>query len=366
MKLGDAMPSRRRSANGGASYLGKPPDSVFDVIFSHLGAKADGLLVPPGRGLDNGVLRLTSGRILAYTMDPISYIPTIGVARSAWLSVHHLASDIATSGLTPRYSLVNYNVPEEMEDTTLGEYVTAFGEECRKLGVSILGGHTGRYPGCGLTIIGASAFFSEAGETKYVTPAMSESGDRVIVTKGPAIEATAVLAHSFPVKIREAAGRNVLKAARARISQCSTFEDSLAATSVGLREEGVTSMHDATEGGVVSALSELAVASGNELMVDLSRLPVPHDVSSVCSLFGLDPFATLSEGTLILTCKASKAKAIGEAMEGLGIPSFEVGVVGPRMGGAGVRREAVARVTRPVPREMYWDVYSRGIREGWK
>ncbi len=345
---------------------GKPSEATMEEILKHLGSKAADLIVPPARGFDNGVLRLGSGRVLVFTADPISFIPSIGARLSAWLSIHHLASDLATSGVLPRYAVVDYNLPVDFSDSSLRAYTVAFGRECRKLGVSVIGGHTGRYPGCGLSIIGGAVLFAEADRSGFVTPAMAAAGDRVVVTKGPALEATSVLAHSFPLKVQEALGQRILSKAKGRLLQCSTLADSLVAASVGIRLDGVTSMHDSSEGGVVTALSELATASGKEIAADLRLIPVPEDVGRVCSLFGLNPFETLSEGTLVVTCRPTKVAKLVRALGKNGTECFEVGEVREgsvrNLGAKG----GVRLSPRTPPYEKYWDVYAQGIEEGWR
>jgi len=353
----------RRASDVG---YGKPSEATLDAILKHRGSKAADLIVPPARGFDNGVLKLGSGRVLVFTADPISFIPSIGARLSAWLSLHHLASDLATSGVLPRYAVVDYNLPVDFGDRSFRAYAVAFGRECGKLGVTIIGGHTGRYPGCGLSIIGGAVLFAEADQSGYVTLAMAAAGDRVVVTKGPALEASAVLAHSFPFKVREALGPGILSKAKGRLLQCSTLADSLVAASVGIRLDGITSMHDATEGGVVTALSELATASGKEIAVDLRLIPVPEDVGRVCSLFGLNPFETLSEGTLIVTCRPAKVAKLVRALLRNGIECFEVGEVregNVRNLGA---KKSMRLSPRTLPHEKYWDVYAQGIEAGWR
>jgi hydrogenase maturation factor len=333
--------------------------------FRHLGAKSSDLLVPPAKGFDNGVLKLGGGRVLVFTADPISYIPSLGADGSAWLSVHHLASDLATSGVAARYAVVDYNLPGDMADRTIRAYLDSFGDRCQELGITIVGGHTGRYPGCGLTIAGAGFMFAEAKETGFVTPAMAMQGDRVLVTKGPALEAAAVLAYSFPSKVSEAFGPSILGRARRRLGQCSVVGEAMAAASIGLRDDGVTAMHDATEGGVVEALAELAAASGKELAVDLSLLRVQEDVAKVCSLFGLNPMETLSEGTLVIACRPGKANRLKKTLALIGIESFEIGEV--RQGAlAALQRDELLKLSSArLPGEKYWDVYAKGIEEGW-
>jgi len=337
----------------------------MDAILNHLGSEAADLLIPPGRGFDNGVLNLGGGKVLVFTADPISFIPSIGASASAWLSIHHLASDLATSGVRPRYAVVDYNLPVDLSHRSLKAYTVALGRECGKLGVSIIGGHTGRYPGCGLSIIGGAVLFAEADRSLFITPAMAAAGDRILVTKGLALEATSVLAHSFPFKVRDALGPRILSEAKGRLLQCSTVADSLVAASVGIRLEGVTAMHDATEGGVVTALSELATASGKEVAVDLRLIPVPEDVAKVCSLFGLNPLETLSEGTLIITCRPAKVAKLVDALRKNGIGCFEVGEVREGCVNKLGIKGGMSLTPRKLPHEKYWDVYAQGIQEGW-
>jgi len=358
------MTSQTGGQKGPAKY-GKPNDSSFEAVFRHLGARAEGILVPPARGFDNGVLKLGPDSVLVFTADPISFIPSLGARMSAWLSLHHLASDLATSGVKPRYAMMDYNLPGDFSDANLRGYLSAFSDESRSLGISIVGGHTGRYPGCGLTVIGAGFLFAEAPSTGYITPSMAHGGDRVLITKGPAIEATAVLALSFSSRTKEALGPGVLAKAKRRLLECSTVEDSLLAASVGLRDDGVTSMHDATEGGVVTALGEMAAASGKEIAADLSLLPVPEDIGKVCSLFGLNPYETLSEGTLVITCRPAKVGRLMGAFRRRGIGCFEVGEVKEGMVGDLRKERGVRLAPKKSPVERYWDVYARGIEEGW-
>ena len=80
--------------------------------------------------------------------------------------------------------------------------------------------------------------------------------------------------------------------------------------SVGVRENGVTAMHDATECGVWGGLYEVAQAAGLGARIEKEKIVVEEGVAEICRLFGIDPYASISEGTLIIACKAHKAEAI--------------------------------------------------------
>jgi len=344
-----------------------PRDFLESVVFSNLGAKRRALLVKPGHGLDNAVISLGGKKVLLVTSDPLSVIPSIGMKESAWLSVHLLASDLTTSGVSPQFAMLDLNLPPEMSLPSVGDYLKALGDECGKLGIAIAGGHTGRYPGSGYTVVGGGMMFSVAERDAYVTPAMARPGDAVLITKGAAIGATAVLARAFPEAIRKRAGAALLSKARSRLRDCSTVKDSQAAASLGLRET-VTSMHDATEGGVLGGLSELSSACRSPVVVALERIHVPEEASAVCAAFGLDPLTTTSEGTLLITCKREGVEDVRAALAEEKVECYEVGRVGPRSLGRGLWVSSGGSKPEPQPpgSDGYWDAYAHAVERGLK
>jgi hydrogenase maturation factor len=88
-------------------------------------------------------------------------------------------------------------------------------------------------------------------------------------------------------------------------------------------------MHDPTEGGLASALWELAEASGCSLAVDLDRAPVPELSARICRHLGLNPFAAIASGALLLTAAAPDAARIAAALAEAGIRCADIGAVEP-------------------------------------
>ena len=349
------------------SKVGKfPGDLMEKIVYPRLGARRHEILVGPGQGLDNAVIRLGHNQVLVVTSDPFSAIPVLGLRDSAWLSIHLLASDLSTCGFPPRFIMVNFGLPPHMKDEEFQEYWGAFHKECKRLGIAILGGHTGRYVGCDYTIIGGGVMMTLAPEDRYLASNMSRSGDLIIMTKGVAMAATGILARAFPKTVERACGSSFLKRAQSHFYQFSVVEDALAAASVGLRDEGVTAMHDVTEGGLLGALHELSEASGVGLDIDLSNVILTDEARIVCDLFGLDPYVTLSEGTLMVTVKPEKAKEVVRALESKGIRAKVIGRVMNRQHRRWVTREGRREKLRKPPIDPYWRAYWKADREGWK
>ncbi len=120
---------------------------------------------------------------------------------SAWLTVHELASDLTDERGEAAIRRDGLQPASVTWDGRFREVREGRGEECTRLGISIVGGHTGKYPGSDFSVVGGGMMMGIAAESDYVTPRMMQEGDDVIMTKGSAIEATAVLARAFPATV---------------------------------------------------------------------------------------------------------------------------------------------------------------------
>jgi len=307
---------------------GKVTSEIFDrVILKRLGALDPDVLVGPHHGVDVGVVRVALGVAMALTADPVFVVPAYGWERAAWFAVHILASDASTSGLPLRWMTVDLNLPPELSDDDLGTLWSAYSKACEELGVAIVTGHTGRYDGCAWPMVGGATCIALGSDDAYVTPTMARPGDRIVVTKGAAIEATALFGATFPDRLAREVGAEVATAADALFDHMTVVPEARIAAAYGLRDQGVTAMHDATEGGVLGGLAEVAAASEVGLRVELGVIPVRPEVRTVCDHVGMDPYISISEGTLIATVRPEHTKGYLAAVESEGIDAAEVGEV---------------------------------------
>ncbi len=341
-------------------------DFLGRVLLKHTGAASGSVIVGPGMGLDNAIISVGPGRVMVVTADPLSIIPSLGMVDSAWLTVHELASDLTTSAVAPQFAVLDYNLPPSLSPEDFERYAVAVSEECKRLGISIVGGHTGRYPGSGFSIVGGGMMMAISGDDEYVTPRMIGEGDDIIMTKGAAIEATAVLSLAFPERTEEKVGGKVTRRAASYLRRCSTVEDALAASSVGVRSEGVTAMHDATEGGVMGGLYELARTSGRTLRVEKERIYVSAESKAVCAAYDLDPLVTVSEGTLLISCRPDRSDDVLRRLAAKRIDGFRVGTVGARSPRLSLSEGGTLRAYVPPKFDPYWAVYAKGVEMGWK
>ena len=338
--------------------MGKVSRAFFEtVIARHLGARRKDVAVGPANGVDVGVVRLPDGRAMISTTDPIYIVPPYGWERAAWFAFHILASDLTTSGVPPQYVTLDWNLPMDIEDDQIETMLRVMDRECRKYGAAIVTGHTGRYEGCAYPMVGGATFLAIAPKDGWVTADMARPGNRLLVTKTAALEATAILSNTFPQIVEGRIGSEAASKARALFESMSTVDDALAAATVGLRRDGVWAMHDATEGGVRNAVWEMAKASGLGVDVDLSKAYIDPAVAAVCKVFDMDPLDAISEGTLLIAVEPDAAADIQAHLKRKGIVVSDLG----RFTKKGAPCLDRGRPFRPADRDPFWIAFSRAL-----
>jgi hydrogenase expression/formation protein HypE len=343
---------------------GKATAELFEqVILRRLGARDGDVLVGPRHGVDVGVVRVADGVAMALTADPVFIVPAYGWDRAAWFAVHILASDAATSGLPLRWMSVDLNLPPETTDEDLEGLWTAFSRTCDDVGLAVVTGHTARYDGCAWPMVGGATCIALGREDRFVTPTMARAGDAVVVTKGAAIEATALFATTFPARLRAALGDAVVEAADALFERMTVVPEAAAAREFGLRDDGVTSMHDATEGGVLGGLTEVAAASSVGMRIDLEAIPVRPEVRAVCHHVGMDPYVSISEGTLIATVVPDRAESFVQAVGARGIDAAIVGEVTDASAGLVLATPDGDRPLEHPGLDPFWGAFGRWAQD---
>ena len=147
-------------------------------------------------------------------------------------------------------------------------------------------------------------------------------GDQVILTKALAAEGTALLAQELGERLR-ALGmeERELVACRELLSRMSIVPEARIAAGFA----GVRAMHDITEGGLATALRELAAACGHAIVVHRERVPVFHETRRLCELLAADPLGLIASGSLLVCCRPNET---GPLLRALGDESIAATVIG--------------------------------------
>lgn len=304
-----------------------PADVLARLLGRHTRPDAR-VIVGPSVGEDACVVSM-GGMLLAATSDPI----TFATDEIGYYAVQVNANDIAVMGARPRWFLAVLLLPEnhareEDADAVLSQIDLA----CGDLGIALCGGHTEITPAVTRPVV-CGTMLGELKSERLVRSSGLREGDVILLTKGLAVEATAIiarerrrlLADSFPAAL---------------IDRCAAY---LRNPGIGITREAsiaceaaeVHAMHDATEGGVATALRELASSSKVGLEIDGSSLYISDESKRLCQLFSIDPAGVISSGALLIGVPPSAADAVRGAIEAEGIRCDRIGMV--RSAGFGIR-----------------------------
>ena len=343
--------------------IGKISPGVFDrLILPHLGARNEKVLVGPQNGVDVGIVEI-GGKAVSFTCDPVFIVPEYGWERAAWFAIHIIASDSATSGLKPSFLAIDLNLPMEMTGEQLEIMWQTMHRECVKLGISVITGHTGRYENCHYPMVGGATMVGVGSKDEYVTPSLARAGDKIIITKGPAIEATGIFATMFPGLIERKFGNDFSKKAQQIFYKMSVVDDAMTAVSLGVRDNGVTAMHDATECGIWGGLYEIAQAASLGVRVEMEKIVVEDCVPEICRHFDIDPYASISEGTLIISCRQHKAHDILKALNRKDIRASVVGeFTEPKHGMVLIQSGKEKKLEHPIV-DPFWKPFYQALEK---
>ena len=342
--------------------IGKIDFETFQkFLLERLGKKDPTVLVPPLTGVDAGVVDAGGGRVLIVAEDPIFTMPMLPLETFGWFTVHIGASDIAVMGVKPRYMTYTLLMPPETPDRDFRVIVDSIHRTAKSLDIAIVGGHTGFYPGLAAPIIGGITVFAFARKGGYVTPAGARAGDDVLLTKGPAIETAGLLAALREKELRKSYPAALVRKAKALCSEISVVKDCLTAVKAG----GVTAMHDATEGGVIGGLFEIANASRVGIEADESLMIYPDEVRMVCERFGLDPMSAIAEGSLLLTVRPAFAGKVIGKLGRAGIAASVIGHVTSDRRKRTLRRRDGTLSPLAIPaQDPFWPAFFEGLKKG--
>jgi hydrogenase expression/formation protein HypE len=300
--------------------VGKLPAEILARMLAAAPQQDERLVLGPGVGLDCAVLDLGS-TLLVFKSDPI----TFATDEIGWYAVQVNANDIATMGATPVWFLMTLLLPGDDTDAGLVKQISQqVFEACKNIGVSVIGGHTEITHGLERPIV-VGTMVGEVAHGDLITPQGARPGDRLLLTKGVPVEAISILAREFPHKLQGLLSEGEMAQARNYLNDpgISVLKDAQLARQAGF----VTAMHDPTEGGLASAMWELAEACGKAISFDPGAVLVPDLARRICLAFDIDPLCAIASGALLLATQPGDAGRICQALGKEGIPCAEIGWV---------------------------------------
>jgi hydrogenase maturation factor len=302
------------------------------------------VVVGPGIGLDAAVIdaMALSGRYLVAKTDPITFVA--GESGAYVLTIN--ANDLAVMGAAPRWFLATLLLPAGTTTSALvSRLFSRLAASCRRLNVSLIGGHTEITDAVTRPVI-VGCLFGDCPKQRLVTASGARVGDAVLLTKGIPIEAVSILARERGAELRRRYPARFVSRCRDYLTRpgISVLRDAQVALAAG----GVHAMHDPTEGGLSAALYELAEAAGVGVRIEEQAIKILPEGARLCADFGISPLGAIASGALLICADPKREPIILRRLKQAGVPAARIGTIVPAR--QGVRMVTDGRRPRPVPR----------------
>lgn len=287
---------------------GKLPPQLLERLLARLPSDPR-LLLGPGIGRDAAAIDIGGGRALVAAADPV----TLAQDQIGAYAVHVNANDVACLGARPAWFLATVLLPEDATPDVAEEIFEQIRTACAALDVALIGGHTEVTLDLDRPIV-AGTMLGEVDAQSLVRPQNARAGDHLLLTKGIAIEGTALLAREAGQALRDRGVQaSVIESASRLLTEpgISVVRDAHAACRAGPPH----AMHDPTEGGLATALLELAQAAGLQARVRLADVPVLEETTAICAALDLDPLGLLASGALLIAVGSEQCDAVRQALE---------------------------------------------------
>jgi hydrogenase maturation factor len=322
--------------------VGKLPAAKLEALLRACPIpKGSRVVVGPRYGEDAAVIDVGPKYLVAKT-DPITFT----AERIGWYAVNVNANDIATLGARPRWFLATLLLPEKSSTAPLAERIFAdVLRACHALGVTLCGGHTEITAGLERPIV-VGQMLGEIEKTKLVRKECQRPGDLVVLTKGIALEGTAILAREKAAVLRRKFGAQVVKRAQGLLFDpgISVVQEALLAVRTG--EGEIHALHDPTEGGLLSGLYELVRAGNVGICLWKDRVPILPETQLFSRYFGFDPFALIASGALLAVISPRSTAKVLQSFARKRIAATIIGEILPKKEGLlvvdGARRRALS------------------------
>ena len=232
----------------------------------------------------------------SFVVNPL-FFPGGDIGR---LSVFGTINDLAVGGAVPRDLALSFILEEGLPMATLVQIARSVARACAEARVRLVTGDTkvverGRAEGLYITTTAVGTLPPRVD----LSVRRARPGDAVLVSGSIAEHGAAVLAEREHLRADVASDATPLTSLVQRLLEA---------------EPSIRCFRDPTRGGLASALSTIASASGVAIWLRDADVPVRPAVRSVCQQFGIDPLSLACEGRLVAIVQPASAERLLELM----------------------------------------------------
>lgn len=304
---------------------GKFPSDLLERFLTSLPPQPPSLVFGPRVGRDVAAIdpaaigKGPTPALLAVGMDPVTF-PTDALGR--WTVLVNV-NDVATSGAVPRWLWATLLFPVGTTPSEVLAALAQLAETCEADGIALCGGHTEITDAVVRPVVSATVI-GTVGKRGLMDTRNIREGDAILLTKRVAVEGTALLASGLRTELLASGMTPEELAACEGLRSCLSV---VAEASLAAGFDGVNAMHDVTEGGLASAVTELAMAGGHGIRIDLQAVPYYPQTIRLCETVGAEPLGLIGSGSLLIACRPDRSVDLIEALKASGVEATAIGEV---------------------------------------
>jgi HAD superfamily hydrolase (TIGR01509 family) len=298
---------------------GKLPNVMLEQILNGFSFEDPALLITAGVGEDIAAADISREEVLVLKSDPITFA-TDAIGHYAVLVN---ANDITTCGADPRWLLTTLLFPCGSTGSEIQHIMRGLNHIASKYRITLCGGHTEITDAVTRPVV-VGSLAGTVRKDRLIDKKSMKTGNLLLITKSVAVEGTAIIAREMEPKLLSMGFSNAdVCSCKQFLDHISIMEEARIARDIG----GVTAMHDVTEGGLATALTELSIAGKHRIRIDMNCIPIFPQTQRICDAFNISPLGLIGSGSLLICCNPDAKDDILTGIRNAGIDAACIGDV---------------------------------------
>ena len=300
--------------------LGKLKHEYLANLLLNLDIHDNRIIMGSKIGEDAAVIDIPGENYLVAKTDPI----TFATNQIGYYVVNINVNDLVCTGAKPKWFQSTILLPKKNTTEQLIEDIFIdIHNTCKSMGITVIGGHTEITPNIERPII-IGSLLGEVNKEKLVLTSGAEPGDALILTKGIFIEGTCIIGrekqdellnYNYDYNFIERCKNYLYKPG------ISVYKEALLAN----EHFHIKAMHDPTEGGIYTAIAEMAIASNTGAIIEEEKIIILPEPKILSKIFDLNPYNTISSGSLLIAVNQKDSSDVIEFLRKNKIISEKIG-----------------------------------------
>jgi hydrogenase maturation factor len=300
--------------------LGKLKHDYLIKLLSKIKIDDSRVVMGSNIGEDAAVIDIPGKHYLVAKTDPITFVTD----EIGYYAVIVNINDLVCTGATPKWFQSTILLPENKTTSEMVEDIFfKINKTCKSMGITVVGGHIEVTSKLDRPIV-VGSLIGEVEKNKLVLSSGAEPNDALILTKGIFIEGTSIIGREKEKELLDHGMDSKF------IEKCknylynpgiSVFNEALLAND----NFKIKSMHDPTEGGIYTAIAEMAIASKTGIIIYKKNINVLPESIILSKIYNLDPYNTITSGSLLIAIDQENSSDLIDLLRKNNIEAEKIG-----------------------------------------